>query len=64
LLDIEKLTLAQCAALHALSNNGNQVPLSFQTAELFIIECENVRIFHTPSTFGAGNEDDRFFYSV
>jgi hypothetical protein len=49
---------AECAPLHALSNNEN-----LQTAELSIIEYEFFRIFHTPSTFGTGNgnEDGGFF---
>jgi hypothetical protein len=41
--------LAQCAGLHDLSNNGNQAPLSFQTAELPIIEYDIVWIFRTPA---------------
>jgi hypothetical protein len=32
--------------VHALSNNENQTPLSFQTAELSVIECDIFRIFH------------------
>jgi hypothetical protein len=36
--------------------------MAFQTAELSIIEYDIFRIFHTPSTFGTGNEDGGFFF--
>jgi hypothetical protein len=31
--------------VHALSNNENRTPLSFETAELPMIECDIFRIF-------------------
>jgi hypothetical protein len=46
------------SALHALSNNENQALLSFQTAELSTTEYEICWIFHIPSTFGTGNENE------
>jgi hypothetical protein len=44
----KKKTLAQCAALHALSKNGNWTAIAFQTAELSIIEYNIFKFFHTP----------------
>jgi hypothetical protein len=63
---IWKPILAQCAALHAQSNNENMTALAFQTDELSIIEYGIFRFFHTPSTFGTrnGNEDGGFFLSA
>jgi hypothetical protein len=58
---LEKPISAECAAVHALSNNENQTTLSFQTAELSIIECDIFRIFHATSTFGNGKENGAFF---
>jgi hypothetical protein len=49
---------AECAAPHALSNKRNRTAKAFQTAELFIIECDIFKFFHTPSTFGTGNGND------
>jgi hypothetical protein len=62
---LEKSILAECAALHALSNNENLTALSFQMAELYVIEYDNFRIFNTASTFGTGNgnEDGGIFLS-
>jgi hypothetical protein len=61
---LEKPILAECAALHALSNRENLTALAFQMAELSIIECDIFRISHTPSTFGTGNgnEDGEIFF--
>jgi hypothetical protein len=55
--------LAECAAVHALSNNENRTLLALQSAELSIIEYDIFMIFHIPSTFGTGNgdEDGRIF---
>jgi hypothetical protein len=61
---LENQILAECAALRALSNNENLAAISFQTAELSIIEYDIVRFFNAPSTFGTGNgnEDGRIFF--
>jgi hypothetical protein len=47
-LGIEKPILAQCAALHALSNNENRTAIAFQTAELSISEYDIFKFFPTP----------------
>jgi hypothetical protein len=59
---LENWILAECAALHALSNNKNLTALAFQMAELPIIEYDIFMIFHTPSTFGNGNDDGEIFF--
>jgi hypothetical protein len=59
---LEKPILAGCAALHALSNNEILTALSFQMAELSIIEYGIFMIFHTPSTFGNGKTMVKFFF--
>jgi hypothetical protein len=43
---LEKVILAECAALHALSNNENLTALAFQMVELAIIEYDIFMIFH------------------
>jgi hypothetical protein len=57
---LENPILAECATVHALINIENLTALAFQTAELSIIECENVRIFHTRSTYGIRNGNESF----
>jgi hypothetical protein len=47
---VEKSTLAEFAALNALSNNANLTALSFEMAELSAIEYDIFMFFHTPST--------------
>jgi hypothetical protein len=57
-LGIEKPISAQCAALRALSNNENRTAVTFQSAELFIIQYDIFKFFPTPSTFGTGNGNE------
>jgi hypothetical protein len=51
--DIEKSTLAEFAALNALSNNANLTALCFEMAELSAVEHDIFMFFHTLSPFYA-----------